>query len=96
MAGRWLQRGAALIVLATLLATAGSMMAQAQRPDQTMEARIAEWFSTCMADWDRATHMTKAEWRTTCRRVADERGRFVVEQQSLDNLSKTGKKTGQR
>ena len=26
--------------------------------------------------------MTKAEWRTTCRRVADERGRFVAEQQS--------------
>src|SRR5215510_15764901 len=67
----------------------------AQRPDQTMEARIAEWFSTCMADWDRATHMTKAEWRTTCRRVADERGRFVAEQ-SPDTLPKTGKKTGQR
>ena len=70
--------------------------AQAQRPDQTMEARIAEWFKTCMADWDRATHMTKAEWRTTCRRVADERGRFVAEQQSLDTLPKTDKKTGQR
>jgi hypothetical protein len=61
-----------------------------------MEARIAEWFNTCMTDWDRATHMTKAEWRTTCRRVADERGRFVAEQQSLDNLAKTDKKTGQR
>jgi hypothetical protein len=24
--------------------------------------------------------MTKAEWRTACRRVADERGRFVAEQ----------------
>ena len=30
--------------------------------------------------------MTKAEWRTTCRRVADERGRFVAEQQSRDTL----------
>ena len=47
-----------------------------------------------MTDWDRATHMTKAEWRTTCRRVADERGRFVAEQESLDNLAKT--KSGQR
>ena len=70
--------------------------AQAQKSDQTMEARIAEWFKTCMADWDRATHMTKAEWRITCRRVADERGRFVAEQQSLNNLPKTDKRSGQR
>jgi hypothetical protein len=40
--------------------------------------------------------MTKAEWRTTCRRVADERGRFVAEQQSLDTHPKTDKKSGQR
>jgi hypothetical protein len=68
----------------------------AQRPDQTNEHRIAEWFKTCMADWERATHMTKAEWRITCRRVADERGRFVAEQQSLDRLPKTDKKSRQR
>ena len=68
----------------------------AQQPAQTMEARIAEWFRTCMADWDRATHMTKAEWRTTCRRVANERGRFVAEQQSRDTLPETDKKAGQR
>jgi hypothetical protein len=64
----------------------------AQRPDQTTEDRVAEWFKTCMADWDRETHMTKAEWRTTCRRVADERGRFVAEQQSLAAVSKAGKR----
>jgi|SRR6185295_13577802 hypothetical protein len=68
----------------------------AQRPDQTNKDRIAEWFKTCMDDWERATHMTKAEWRITCRRVADERGRFVAEQQSLDNLPKTDKKSRQR
>ena len=68
----------------------------AQRPDQTMEERIAEWFKTCMDDWDRATHMTKAEWRTTCQRVASERGRFVAERHNLDTLSKSGKKSGQR
>ena len=68
----------------------------AKRPDPTSEDRIAEWLKTCLADWDRATHMTKAEWRTTCRRVADERGRFVAEQQSLDTLPKTDKKSGQR
>jgi hypothetical protein len=63
----------------------------AQRPDQTVETRIAEWFKTCMADWDRETHMTKAEWRTTCRRVADERGSFVAEQ-ALNKVSTAGKK----
>ena len=68
----------------------------AQRPDQTIEERIAEWFKTCMDDWDRATHMTKAEWRTTCQRVATERGHFVAERQTLDTLSKSGKKSGQR
>ena len=68
----------------------------AQRPDQTMEERIAEWFKTCMDDWDRATHMTKAEWRTTCQRVASERGRFVAERHNLDTLLKSGKKSGQR
>ena len=68
----------------------------AHRPDQTNADRIAEWFRTCMGDWERATHMTKSEWRTTCRRVADERGRFVAEQQSLGNLPKTDKKSGLR
>jgi hypothetical protein len=69
---------------------------RAQRPDQTNKDRIAEWFNTCMDDWDRTTHMTKAEWRITCRRVADERGHFVAEQQSLDNPPKTDKKYRQR
>jgi hypothetical protein len=68
----------------------------AQGPDQTIEARIAEWFKTCMSDWDQATHMTKAEWRATCRRVADERGRFVAEQQSMDLMSKGDRRTRQR
>src|SRR5688500_16444719 len=39
MAGRWLRRGAALIVLATLVATAGSMMAQAQGADDLAALR---------------------------------------------------------
>jgi hypothetical protein len=39
----------------------------AQRPDQTVAERIAEWFKTCMDDWDRATHMTKARRPQTVR-----------------------------
>ena len=26
-------------------------------------------FSQCIADWDAATHMTKREWRSACRRA---------------------------
>ena len=39
MAGRWLRRGAALIVVATLLATAGSMRAQPQGADDLAALR---------------------------------------------------------
>ena len=39
MAGRWLRRGVALIVLATLLTTAGSMRAQAQSDDDLAALR---------------------------------------------------------
>jgi hypothetical protein len=41
--------------------------------------RVAEWLKTCLGDWDRATHMTKQEWRTTCERVASERGNYLLE-----------------
>ena len=46
MAGRWLRRGAALIVLATLLATAGSTRAQAQGADDlaTLNAKVEQLF----------------------------------------------------
>jgi hypothetical protein len=41
--------------------------------------RVAEWLKTCLGDWDRATHMTKQEWRKTCERVASERGNYLLE-----------------
>ena len=41
--------------------------------------RVAEWLRTCLGDWDRATHMTKREWRATCERVASERGNYLLE-----------------
>jgi hypothetical protein len=45
-----------------------------------IEARGAVYFEQCMRDWDAATHMTKQEWSRTCRRVADERMKFLREQ----------------
>jgi hypothetical protein len=43
-----------------------------------IEERVAIWLKTCLTDWDAQTHMTKAEWRTTCHRVAAERRHFMI------------------
>jgi hypothetical protein len=39
----------------------------------------AQYLDTCMKDWDAATHMTKAEWSRTCRRLAEGRVKFLLE-----------------
>jgi hypothetical protein len=49
-------------------------------PLDEITARGAQWFGQCMADWDSATHMSKQEWQTTCRRVEQERVKFLLEQ----------------
>jgi hypothetical protein len=48
--------------------------------------RVAEWLKTCLGDWDRATHMTKQEWRTTCQRVAAERGNFLLDNPTVGTM----------
>ena len=48
--------------------------------------KIAEWLKTCQADWDEQTHMTKAEWTATCRRVSTERGKFLLDETSKGYL----------
>src|SRR6516165_1219997 len=45
---------------------------------QEIKQRSAEWFKTCLGDWDAQTHMSKAEWRTTCARVSREREQFYL------------------
>lgn len=50
---------------------------------QDIQRRVAEWLKTCLEDWDKSTHMTKPEWRTTCQRVAAERGRFLVDHPNM-------------
>jgi len=49
-------------------------------PEQVQEIkkRSADWLKTCLGDWDAQTHMTKAEWRTTCQRVSKEREQFLL------------------
>jgi hypothetical protein len=48
-----------------------------------IKERVAFWLKTCLSDWDQATHMTKSSWRTTCQRVATERGNFVLSPNAL-------------
>ena len=53
-----------------------------QEGSQSVGERIAQWLKTCLEDWDAATHMTRNEWRTTCERVSQERGKFLRENPS--------------
>jgi hypothetical protein len=58
---------------------AAPKMGKEETTEQIKE-RGKAWFRQCMQDWDAATHMTKAEWERTCRRVAIERTKFLMEQ----------------
>jgi hypothetical protein len=54
--------------------------------------RAVEWYKTCMGDWDQETHMSKKEWQITCERVARERGKWLLENPTMDSLAKGGAK----
>jgi len=49
-------------------------------PPTETRAKSDSYFKQCLDDWDAATHMTKVEWQRTCRRIADERSKFMAEQ----------------
>jgi len=72
-----------ICLLALSLFVVGTALGQPTEPTrpgksadeiQAIKQRAAEWLTTCLADWDTQTHMTKTEWQTTCERVARERG----------------------
>jgi hypothetical protein len=54
---------------------------------QAIKERVADWLKTCLSDWDRATHMTSSEWRTTCQRVAADRQKFLLEDPSSFSMN---------
>ena len=71
----------AIVSAGAALAQAGpsSVAPRKANPDAwTVEAdkRTAE----CMAEWDPRTHMTKKEWERTCRRVTNDRLKYLREQ----------------
>jgi hypothetical protein len=69
-----------LLLLGLLSLTLAGAVAVAQNDSSAKFQRLfTQYFETCMKDWDRATHMSKAEWSRTCRRLADQRAKFRVE-----------------
>ena len=69
----------------TLCLASAPAYAQALDPQKSpqqikeIDERVSYWRTTCLADWDAATHMTRKEWRTTCERVAGERRQFLLQ-----------------
>jgi hypothetical protein len=45
-----------------------------------IRAHGTAWVANCMKDWEPSTHMTKKEWEQTCRRVVQERVKFLLDQ----------------
>ena len=64
--------GASMFLL-TLVHAPEASNAQAQVAQQKTDKAEAETpMSRCMATWDRATQMSKEEWRETCKRTIKE------------------------
>jgi hypothetical protein len=91
---------ALLLVCSLSFLAGGAAFAQpGQRPEpstqkseediKAIKERVAWWLKTCLEDWDSATHMTKREWRTTCQRVAAERGKFLAENPTMGSFVKS-------
>lgn len=50
-----------------------------ERPTLSDKERIANYMAQCVKDWDAGTHMTKQEWARVCKRVIDNRVKFLRE-----------------
>src|SRR5262245_35803743 len=69
-----------LLVGETAFAQSGPRPTTGKAADaKAINERVDYWLKTCLADWDKATHMTNSEWRTTCKRVAEERKSFLLD-----------------
>jgi hypothetical protein len=78
--------GIACLTLLLIAAGSGALAQSSSQPPEKGEVyrgtRLDDEharFEQCMRDWDATTHMTKREWERTCRRVADEREKYLRE-----------------
>ena len=96
-------RALLLVCPLSLFLAGGAALAQSvqrtelstQKSEEEIKAireRAIEWYNTCMEDWDQGTHMTKKEWKTTCERVARERGKWLLETQLWTPSSIVGRR----
>jgi hypothetical protein len=78
-------RPATYVWLLPLILAASAAFAQSGTPPAaTGKASSETWlaeeqsrFAQCIRDWDAKTHMTKRQWERTCRRVTDERIKYL-------------------
>jgi hypothetical protein len=56
-----------------------SPSAEGKRSGAEIRKLGEEYYQQCLKDWDAATHMTKKEWQRTCRRIVDDRVKFMAE-----------------
>jgi hypothetical protein len=88
------RQGSGADVVCFLVLCLASATAVAQPPKtveeiKAIEERVAFWRTTCLGDWDAATHMTRARWRTTCERVAAERRQFLLQDPASFTIGKS-------
>jgi|SRR6516165_7021265 hypothetical protein len=79
-----------LLVLGVLVTTFAQFADPATSADEPVDEAQAikqlppeDWLTTCLADWDAQTHMTKTEWQRTCERVSRERAYFQLNTPSV-------------
>jgi hypothetical protein len=56
-----------------------------------VSAAPEDWLTTCLADWDAQTHMTKPEWRRACERVSRERAYFHFNTASVQSVGESAR-----
>ena len=67
-------------LLLSLLGTL-ALAVPASAEDKPVTGYLAtEPLESCVARWDAGTHMSKAKWRETCKRVSDERSDYLRKQ----------------
>ena len=76
-----------LLVLSATAAMGQARLDGSETPAQLRE-RHADYLKQCMKDWDAATHMTKQEWAHTCRRVVDNRVKYLLDRSKQNSSSR--------